>query len=75
MKHQNVKVIQILKFVCCLMFRYNTLDLEAGCNCVSSTKIRIQYFSFWQYEAENQSLSLLSEVGPACKMLTSIKRV
>ena len=38
-----------------------------------STKIRIWYFLSWQYEAENQSLSLLCEAGPACKMLTSYK--
>jgi len=36
-------------------------------------KIRIWYSLFWQYDAENRSLSLFHEAGPACKMLTSIK--
>ena len=67
------KLIQILNLSLALWFVTTRWFWKMALLVSWSTKIRIRHFLSWQYEAENQSLSLLLEAGPACKMLTSNK--
>jgi hypothetical protein len=69
----NIKLMQILNFSVVLYF-VTTHWFSLQALLISQiTKIRIWYFVFGSMKAENRSVSLLSEAGPACKMLASFK--